>query len=61
MTAENLDGLLQVAVLYSPVFRSRFRHNAMRPLMVLRQTKQRRTPVGRSTFVLQSLISPRLT
>ena len=45
VTAENVDGLLERAVLDSPVFASRFRHNAVRSLMVLREYRGKRTPV----------------
>jgi ATP-dependent Lhr-like helicase len=45
VTPQNLDELLYRAVLDSPVFASRFRHNAVRSFMVLRQYRDRRTPV----------------
>ena len=45
VTPDNLDQLLGKAVLDSPVFLSRFRHNAVRSLMVLREYGGRRTPV----------------
>ena len=45
VTAENVDRLLHRAVLESPVFASRFRHNAVRSFMVLREYRGRRTPV----------------
>ena len=43
--ADQVDGLLAEAVLSSPVFSSRFRHNAVRSLQVLREYQGRRTPV----------------
>ncbi|MBD3184117.1 ATP-dependent helicase [Candidatus Poribacteria bacterium] len=42
---DNVDDLLQEAVFNSPVFASRFRHNAVRALLVLREYKGRKTPV----------------
>ena len=45
VTPDNLDELLQRAVFNSPVFSSRFRHNAVRSLLVLREYRGRKTPV----------------
>ncbi|MBN1579803.1 MAG: hypothetical protein JXA89_03810, partial [Anaerolineae bacterium] len=45
VSPRNLDVLLEKAVLDSPLFKSRFRHNAVRSMMVLREYKGRRTPV----------------
>ncbi len=45
VTPDSLDGLLVRALRDSPIFKSRFRHNAVRSLMVLREYKGRRTPV----------------
>ncbi len=45
VTVENVDGLLRRSLLESPVFASRFRHNAVRSFMVLREYRGRRTPV----------------
>ena len=45
VTPENLDELLERAVLNSPVFSSRFRHNAVRSLLVLRDYRARKVPV----------------
>jgi len=42
---EGLDDLLTEAVLQSPAFNTRFRHNAVRSLQVLREYRGRRTPV----------------
>jgi len=42
---ENMDELLEKAVLNSPVFSARFRHNAVRALLVLREYRGRKTPV----------------
>ena len=42
---EDLEGLLAEAVLQSPAFSTRFRHNAVRSLQVLREYRGRRTPV----------------
>ncbi len=42
---ENLDELLERAVFNSPVFSSRFRHNAVRSLLVLREYRGRKVPV----------------
>jgi len=43
--ADQVDELLAEAVLSSPVFSSRFRHNAVRSLQVLREYQGRRMPV----------------
>ena len=45
VTPANLDALMGRAVATSPVFASRFRHNAVRALLVLREYQGRRTPV----------------
>ena len=45
ITPENFDSLIVEAVLDSPIFKSRFRHNSVRAMMVLREYKGRRTPV----------------
>jgi ATP-dependent Lhr-like helicase len=45
VSSEELEGLAREAVLESPLFRSRFRHNAVRSLLVLRAYQGRRTPV----------------
>ena len=45
VTPENVDELLERAVFDSPVFSSRFRHNAVRSLLVLREYRGRKTPV----------------
>jgi len=42
---DNVDELLERAVLNSPVFSSRFRHNAVRALLVLREYRGRKVPV----------------
>ncbi|NQT89602.1 DEAD/DEAH box helicase, partial [bacterium] len=58
VTLANLDALLGRAVIDSPVFVSRFRHNAVRSLMVLREYQGRRTPVWlqslRATALLEA-------
>ena len=55
---ENLDRVMRDALLYSPVFHSRFRHNAVRSLLVLREYRGRRTPVWlqslRATALLEA-------
>jgi ATP-dependent Lhr-like helicase len=45
VTPDNVDELLERAILNSPVFSSRFRHNAVRALLVLREYRGRKTPV----------------
>jgi ATP-dependent Lhr-like helicase len=45
VTLENIDNMIERAVINSPVFSSRFRHNAVRALMVLREYKGRKVPV----------------
>lgn len=52
VTPGSLYGLLERALRGSPIFASRFRHNAVRSLMVLREYRGRRNPVW-----LQSLRS----
>lgn len=45
VTLDEVDDLLEEAVFNSPVFASRFRHNAVRSLLVLREYRGRKTPV----------------
>lgn len=45
VTVDNLDDLMHRALAHAPVFSSRFRHNAVRSFMVLREYRGRRTPV----------------
>ena len=45
VTPDNVDELLERAIVDSPVFSSRFRHNAVRALLVLREYRGRKTPV----------------
>ena len=45
VTVDNLDELMHRALADSPVFSSRFRHNAVRSFMVLREYRGKRTPV----------------
>ena len=50
VTTRNLGRLMDAAIWGSPVFHSRFRHNAVRALMVLREYKGRRTPVWAQNY-----------
>ena len=45
VTPKNVERILSEAVLDAPVFASRFRHNAVRSLLVLREYRGRKTPV----------------
>ena len=45
VTADNVSELIEQGIIDSPVFASRFRHNAVRSLLVLREYQGRRTPV----------------
>ncbi|HEY3281818.1 MAG TPA: ATP-dependent helicase [Armatimonadota bacterium] len=45
VTSANVEELLRAALWESPLFASRFRHNAVRSLMVLREYQGRKTPV----------------
>ena len=45
VTLDEVDDLLEEAIFNSPVFASRFRHNAVRALLVLREYRGRKTPV----------------
>ncbi len=45
VTPSQFDDLVDEAILDSPVFAARFRHNAVRAMMVLREYRGRRTPV----------------
>jgi ATP-dependent Lhr-like helicase len=45
VTSENIDILLEKAIFDSPLFLSRFRHNAVRSLMVLREYRGKKVPV----------------
>jgi ATP-dependent Lhr-like helicase len=53
---ENLDQVIEQAVLWSPVFLSRFRHNAVRSLLVLREYRGRRTPVWLQSLRANALL-----
>jgi len=58
VTPKNLTRLAESAILHSPVFFGRFRHTAVRSLMVLREYRGRKTPVWlqslRSTALLEA-------
>jgi ATP-dependent Lhr-like helicase len=56
VTPESLDRLLRRAVFDAPVFASRFRHNAVRALMVLREYRGRRTPVWLQSLRASALL-----
>ena len=56
VTPENVDALLARAVRQSPVFASRFRHNAVRALLVLRHYRGRRTPVWLQSLRASALL-----
>jgi len=45
VTLDKVDDMLEEAVFNSPVFASRFRHNAVRSLLILREYRGRKTPV----------------
>jgi len=50
------DGLVDEAILDSPIFASRFRHNAVRAMMVLREYRGRRTPVWAQNFRASAIL-----
>ncbi len=58
VTPENVDELLERAIIESPIFSSRFRHNAVRSLLVLREYRGRKVPVWlqnlRATALLEA-------
>ncbi|MHC4248206.1 MAG: ATP-dependent helicase [Planctomycetota bacterium] len=56
VTSSAVDGLLERAVRESPVFASRFRHNAVRSLVVLREYRGRRTPVWLQSLRASALL-----
>jgi len=56
VTPQNLADLLERAVHNSPVFASRFRHNAVRSLMVLREYRGRKTPVWLQSLRASALL-----
>ena len=56
VTPENLPELLERTVMDSPVFASRFRHNAVRAMLILREYQGRRTPVWIQSLRAASLL-----
>ncbi|MHC4199953.1 MAG: Lhr family helicase, partial [Planctomycetota bacterium] len=56
VTQRKLDALLGEAVVSSPVFASRFRHNAVRSLLVLREYRGVRTPVWLQSLRASALL-----
>ncbi|MFN2133799.1 MAG: ATP-dependent helicase [Anaerolineae bacterium] len=56
VTSDNVDRFLRRAILASPVFASRFRHVAVRALMVLREYRGRRTPVWLQSLRAHTLL-----
>jgi len=56
VTTANVDGLLRGAVFDSPLFTTRFRHNAVRALLVLREYQGRKTPVWIQSLRASSLL-----
>ena len=57
VTTGDLADALGEVVLNAPVFASRFRHNAVRSLLVLRESRGRRTPVWLQNLRASSLLT----
>jgi len=61
VTIDNVERLLYTAIPNSPIFSSRFRHNAVRALLVLREYRGRKTPVWlqnlRSSALLEACLN----